>query len=252
MQVIKDKTVLIIPDIHQCTRFANHALENNEYDHVVFLGDYFDCFESPGINGRVSIEDMCEWLNDKYESLGDKATWLLGNHDVSYLSTFQPRSYKVLKHTENYLCSGWSHSKASKINKRLNPNFLYNLELCVQIDDFICSHAGFHESHFFPMKSAIESIIELSNRWQNDRRTFMFSHNHWIGNVGVCRNGYSKVGSPIWLDWNYEFKPIPDILQIVGHTEDYRTRTQQGNICIDCGCSVYAIVKNNDCQFVTI
>lgn len=238
--------VLIIPDIHQCIGFANKALEM-EFDHVVFLGDYFDCFEKPD-GWYVGIKDTCAWLNETMDKLGTKATWLIGNHDLAYMATYRKRQFPS-KNTF-YSCSGYTRSKATEINKRLRPDFFANLELCVNVNGFICSHAGFVYEHFKPMLSAEENILALYESWERDKHSFFLVPWHWIGSIGPCRGGVDSVGSPIWLDWNVEFFPVEEIKQIVGHTNYWNDDTtmikeKNGNFCVDKNRSLVIIVNED-------
>ena len=69
---------------------------------------------------------------------------------------------------------------------------------------------------------------------------------HWIGNIGKSRNGPFDIGSPIWLDWDNEFKDDLNFPQIVGHTTSKRNLRNKGNSwCLDCLQTYYGVIENN-------
>ena len=247
MKKLKGK-ILIIPDIHQCIGFANKALELVDFDHVVFLGDYFDCFEIPDNVWHYSMERTCEWLNKTKERLGDRAVWLLGNHDLAYMATY--RHKRIPDKNTFYSCSGYTRSKAKVINKRLEPNFFAGLELCCEANGWVCVHAGFHYDHFKPFMSERENILALYESWERDKMVFHQAPWHWIHFVGRCRGGINDIGSPIWLDWDAEFAPVENIKQIVGHTNYWNNdlaniKSRGENYCVDKHRSLCILLREN-------
>jgi hypothetical protein len=211
------------------------------------LGDYFDCFEKPDNKTYFGIKEVCLWLNRTREELGDKAIWLTGNHDVSYLASYIKDNYKVRKNNF-YLCAGYTISKASEINKNLDPEFVSGLELCCQANGYVVSHAGFHYNHFQPFSSELDNVIRLYHEWENDKMCFYNQAYHWIGDAGRCRSGYCEVGSPVWLDFNHEFVDIPEMPQIVGHTCGPTIKTKGNSYCIDTYRSSYCILSSENDQ----
>lgn len=247
MKKINKGKIIICPDIHQNLKWANTILEKEEtFDSCVFLGDHFDTYEFIDNEEHFSVMRVCEWINEKMQD--ERFVWLLGNHDLSYLSSYRPNGRVDRK--SFYLCSGWTKSKAENFNKYINPKWFDKIELCCKVGDYYCSHAGFHESHFGPTGSAEDNIEKLYKAWENEKRDFIYKPYHWIGHVGACRGGDAKVGSPCWLDWRYEFKPIENIFQIVGHTQSLEPRDyseviiEKDNFCIDSGQKTYMVWEN--------
>jgi hypothetical protein len=244
MKIIKNKKVLVIPDIHQCVGWVEGIL-NKEFDcdHVVFLGDYFDCFESPDNKWYFSMANTCAWINKTFEKLGSKATWLLGNHDYSYISTFKKSGY--FEEKSYHICSGWTGNKANSFNRIIEPKWIEKLDLCCWVDDICLSHAGFHPTHFRPFETPFSATKRLSEEWDNTRLIFKHQTYHFLSFVGKCRGGKFDVGSPIWLDWNQEFEPIKDMKQLVGHTDRMDSVSViEGNFCIDVHRKAYAVINN--------
>jgi len=252
--------ILIIADIHQNIGYAESCLQlESDFDYVVFLGDYFDTFLNPDGKTIYGIKDTCLWLNETYNKLGDRAVWLVGNHDIAYIATYNKNPTNT-RPSSFYNCSGWTRSKATEFNKNINKNWFDSLELSVNCNGYIASHAGFNYQHFKPYISEIDNIHDLYNNWEIDKETFMHKPTyHWIWYVGLCRGGDMSVGSPVWLDWNNEFTPIDNISQIVGHTTTYSTdiRCKVGvnglkNYCIDNMQQTYSIINNSEVKVKTI
>lgn len=208
----------------------------------MFLGDYFDCFEDIDNDCYFSVKNVCKWLNETSEELGDKAIWLIGNHDVSYRASYLPNTYNVRKNSF-FNCSGWTKSKASDINKYLNPDFWDRTELCCVANGYVLSHAGFHYNHFQPLSSEMDNIERLYEEWEATKNIFFDRAFHWIWDIGGVRGGNEDVGSPVWLDWNCEFVDMPGIPQIVGHTNSYVHRQRGNSYCIDAYRSTYCVLE---------
>ena len=217
MKYINSGRVLIISDVHQNLAYVKACLDLEIYDHVIFLGDWLDTFFEIDNETFFSVNKTCEEINYYFHELGEKAIWLCGNHDIAYLASYMPYSHKV-KPAGEYCCSGWTKTKAKEFNKYINPDWVNNLELCVRVGDYICSHAGFHFDHFKPYQSELDNIVNLWHKWEKDKFTFFNEYNHWIWQVGRLRwsNSPHQVGSPVWLDWG-EFTGIDNFKQIVGH-----------------------------------
>jgi hypothetical protein len=265
-KIIKGK-VLILTDIHQAVGgYAEHILaRETDWDHIILNGDYIDTHHTPDGAMIYGVDATIEWLNEKFKEWGKRASWHIGNHDVAYLASYN-RMHPEKADPKGFFCSGWTPSKARTFNKRIDPEWIDNLELCTQLgDNTIVSHAGFQYQHFVPLISELNNIERLCHQWKRDRHVFMRDPYHWIWEVGQCRGGSSTVGSPVWLDWNDEFIPIDNIQQIVGHTSQQEPALRRMinssflvNLCIDCMQQTYAVwedgkitVKNLDGSILT-
>ncbi len=73
------RNVLVLPDVHG-RKFWKKPCENIEnYDKVVFLGDYFDPYDFEKISVVDCIENFNEILELKRNNM-DKVILLIGNH----------------------------------------------------------------------------------------------------------------------------------------------------------------------------
>jgi hypothetical protein len=216
------------------------------------MGDYFDCFPS---QNRTGDHEWLEELMRVWRELGDRATWLVGNHELHYLEAYKKLPAGDSPAKLYYTCRGFDPERAAIIKDRADPAWLFNLELCVGVDRWIVSHAGFHLDVLPYLKSGNprDAVLNLYKKWHQDVECFMFLSDHWIGRVGPRRSGrFVGVGSPVWLDWEAEFEPIPDLPQIVGHAQLHPDRVLGSrmfeekvgdNYCIDIGQTGYATIE---------
>lgn len=251
MKHIKQGRVIVIGDLHQCLMYPQTILEREEHwDHVVFLGDYLDTGMPITNHVYHSPRNTVEWLSEFRKTHGDNVTFLAGNHDVSYLSTWQ--RVGVTHRESSYTCSGWTRSKAKQFNHYADPEWVDSLELCIRLGDWVCVHAGFQYPHFKPFMSEWDNIEELHARWEEDRLQIRPSGRyglggHFIGMVSPCRGGSDDNSSPVWVDFIEEFAPVEGLKQIVGHTGRPPQPIWRGpdNICIDGMQQYYAVWQDN-------
>ena len=239
--------VLIIPDVHQNIGFVNAILKKEDkFDHCVFLGDWFDTFRQIDNTIAYSMKETCKWINSKLDD--DRFTWLLGNHDLSYVSSYKQNDFRP--RGTYYCCSGWTKSKAKDFNRTIEPEWIKKLELCCKVGDAYCVHGGFSYDQFKPFMSEEDNIINLYNDWEETKSTFMHDNRHWIGYIGPGRYGMDRYSSPVWLDFFYEFKPLDNVRIICGHTNSrsnpYCKENSAGmeNWCIDNEQKMYMVYQD--------
>lgn len=252
---------LIIPDIHQRTTFVKDILEKeNDYDEVVFLGDWFDSFlEPPAVTG---FEETCIFLRNLITEhpQKDKFIFLLGNHDISYIYENKDFSCHGISKTLVYFCSGFTKNKAKKFRHQFfdrglkDDFFLRNFKIAHQSQGWTFSHAGIVPDHF-PYGYTLERLVNelLPDVWRNFRN-LEYNHNWLISGAGIARGGWEKVGGLTWCDWNKEFYASSMIRkQIFGHTtvkepasEAQATESESWNI--DTG-KHYTIIKDGKISF---
>lgn len=256
MKKITEGKVLICADAHQDAGYLNKCFElEPDCDHTIFVADFFDTFLTPDGKNIYDVTQMCEWINEKLEKLGDRATWLCSNHDIAYLASYT-KDYTKTKPNPYYNCSGWTKNKAKYINKTINPEYWNRMELCVQLgDNTIVSHAGFNVHMMKPYMSELDNIKWYYDEWEKDKHTFKYEPWHWIWDVGGYRGGMALAGSPVWLDYS-EFQPLDNIRQVFGHSTSQSTEIrckESGsglkNYCIDNMQQTFAVWEKN---FLTI
>lgn len=212
---LTNKKVLIIPDLHQHVGRAKNAIDKApSFDYLVFMGDYFDCFEKPDGIDTYGVEATCEWLNELVGEYKDKVIFIAGNHDISYMEAYGRKYTGNLYHT----CSGFTDTKAKKITKCLPRSFFTNLQLAVKIDNFIISHAGFQPYHFKPNYSELENVKLLCDEWDERKWDLIFDCYFKFAEAGIENGGDYGLGSPLWIRW-HNIQPLETLNLIVGHTE---------------------------------
>lgn len=125
--------ILAVGDIHTKTWIIQEVERiMDEYDHVVFCGDYVDNWNTP------HTHSMGTWrLLKAFMEENPKVKAVIGNHDYSYL---HPAIAGV--------SSGWNPSTYTLINAPENRNlkeWLLSLPPLIELDGVTFSHAGITE-----------------------------------------------------------------------------------------------------------
>ena len=206
---------LIIPDLHNQTQNADHWLQSQQYDRVVFLGDYFDNFGDSALEARQTAL----WLRERMEASND--VFLLGNHDASYLFPDSPELE----------CPGFTRAKSRAIHEMLGPRHWTRLVLAHVEQGWLVSHAGFH-----PVWMKDPTVEKILARCRKAMRLAAKRSIDPILGAGEDRGGMQLFGGPLWMDFG-SLVPIPGINQIVGHTPGREVRENHGpgsrNYCLD-------------------
>lgn len=214
---------IIVSDLHNRTHYVEHTLSSLQpYDRVVFLGDYFDNYgDTPN-----DVYMSAKWLKQSLKM--PNRIHLYGTHDIWYRFPSNP-----------YIAaSGNTVEKYYAIQSVLDQNDWNKLKLFHYEQDYLMTHAGIHSylisEYVFRHRNIfdkyiinnnlqlgsldiINNIIEPATKEALEEISNNLSDT-WLG-AGFARGGVQPVGGIIWLDWDKEFKPIPYLNQIVGHTE---------------------------------
>ncbi len=110
--------VLILPDMHMDVAWARCALaqEGDGWDHLVFLGDYFDSGKRPP--AVAAHEGVVDFLREVGERCGDRVTFLLGNHDLPYVEWVESRQAGRQSREPLTWCPGFDPDGAAALAER--------------------------------------------------------------------------------------------------------------------------------------
>ncbi len=226
---------LIVPDVHHRIENVKKVLEKEDYNEVVFLGDWLDSFHEPPI--VASFEDTCYYLRSLIldHPKRDTFTFLVGNHDMNYIFNNNGESTKRHVQKNEYYCSGYTQSKSKKFRRVFwdegmrDPFFHQHFKMAHKAQGWLLSHAGFIPD-ILPYGKTIDDVVDtiLPDVWLNFRN-INYMYNYIISAVGRVRYGMQPWGGVLWLDWRFEMEPSAEIgNQIVGHTtlaEPYKITT---------------------------
>ena len=212
--------LLVLPDIHG-RRFWKEPCKNiDEYDKVVFLGDYLDPYGFEGIDVEETVENFKEIIDFKKQNM-DKVILLLGNHDLPYYS-------KDYFNLSSYHCRH-SVRHHHEIHKLFNDN-VDLFQIAYVYDDILFTHAGVEsgwlEEIVFCTETDINKIADTLNELTKSKDGLEKLHC-----ITSERGGRDRYGSCVWTDvhdmmWDVNakrnphniVKPIQKIKQVFGHT----------------------------------
>lgn len=199
--------LLIIPDIHGRDFWIEPCSHIDEFDKVIFLGDYHDPY-SYEVSQDTSRHRLRDELVPFVQEHKDKVVCLFGNHDGNYL-------VGDMADRVDY----WHKHEIRDYMQQMN------IKLVHQEGKYLFSHSGVLPDW---LKANDLSMYDLTN--------MPFSHQALM-QVSPFRGGWSEAGSCVWGDVReYATKEhIPDIYQIFGHTQlKENAIIEKDWACLDC------------------
>jgi predicted phosphodiesterase len=211
--------ITAIGDIHGRIVWKS-IIENETFDKVVFIGDYFDSKE--GISGEDQRKNFQEIIHFK-KSFPDKVVLLIGNHDYHYLkNVYQTyRGFQAFEQPAIQLV----------LNEALSNELL---QISYRWKNFLFTHAGVSKLWFkntfkreFTDQENIDSA--LNNLFKVDPRVYGF-----MEEIGCSRTGDDEFQSPLWIrPKSLLLNKIDGVVQIVGHTVRYAIENLYDVVFID-------------------
>jgi hypothetical protein len=192
--------IIALGDTHGRKKWERIVMDE-EFDKIVFLGDYFDSRE--GINPINQIENFNKILNFKRD-YPDKVVLLLGNHDYHYLPYVN----------EHY--SGYNQRFAGDIKYLIDNAQAEGLvQVCYQAEKYLFSHAGFTKTWL--LRQGINTFFiedRVNNLFHQKPKVFGFTPGS-----NRCDYGNDITQSPLWVRPPSLLKDKPEsYCQIVGHS----------------------------------
>lgn len=200
--------IIVLGDTHG-RPFWKKILEQ-DFDIVVFIGDYFDSFD---ISGEDQIRNFLEIVAFK-EANPDKVKLLIGNHDHHYFAS-----------VGNTGTSGYQTRMAPSIMHALET-YKDLLQMCYKHGEYLFTHAGVSPV-WLDRKAkdswSIDTIEQdINDLWKYKPLSFCFEMLRMSSSI----TGDNVWQSPIWIrprslqDAASLIKK--DVIQIVGHTQQYQ------------------------------
>lgn len=189
--------IIAVGDIHGRNFWQNFI--NESYDKLVFVGDYFDPYDSK-ITPEDEIENFKNILAIKSEN-PDRVKLLIGNHDYHYL-----------------LGTGQMYSRynvsAASVFSELLENAIHLLQVCYVYRNVVFNHAGL--TNTWCHKNNINLLhleASVNKKFIEERRAFAF-----LSGIGDT-DGSDVRQSPFWVrPAQLLLDKIADYKQVVGHT----------------------------------
>jgi len=202
------KKTLILGDTHGRSNWKL-AIHQNKPDRVIFIGDYFDSFDIPGLDQIYNFKEIVHYKESNPQV---EVVMLIGNHDHHY--------YPEIGYTGT---SGYQSGIAPSISQVINEN-RHHLQMAYGFEDFLFTHAGvspvFMDQVFGENDWSIETVVvDLNELFKYKPKAFEFN--------GVDGYGDNITQTPIWIrprslmsaNKKHEKGLKKDYIQIVGHTQ---------------------------------
>ena len=230
--------VIFIGDIHGSNEWEFLLSSVNEFDHIVFVGDYVDDFDA---SNDVIMRNLLNIIKFK-KKYPDKVHTLLGNHEYAYVfdkshtagyrTEFSVMFKSVLSENWHLFDVAWGMTSNERFDVNGNPVYV------------LATHAGITSTYYYSWLerefrsegSFLARFIDPEEMTKTNVHNILNVLKDKVGMLWVLeknRKGISETGSPIWVDSSVlKRDPLDGISQVVGHTHtDYieNIRMYDGN-----------------------
>jgi predicted MPP superfamily phosphohydrolase len=199
---------ICIGDIHGRSNWKLAIYQEESVDRVIFIGDYFDSFDIPGVE---QIDNFKQIIRYKEDNPQVEVIMLIGNHDHHY--------FPEIGYTGT---SGYQHRIAPSITQVIDEN-RHHLQMAYGFGDYLFTHAGvspvFMDQVFGKDDWSKESVVvDLNELFRYKPKAFEFN--------GFDSSGDNRTQTPIWIrprslmsvNKKHEKGLKKDYIQVVGHT----------------------------------
>lgn len=198
--------VLVIPDTHVRDFWKEAKTLIDNYEKVIFLGDYVDPYPyefnmSSDDLRKKTIDDFVEIINF-CKDYPDKVILLDGNHVLHYLD-------------KDYICSRYDRTLSHQIHNLYVDNASL-FHSCYLIDDVLFTHAGVSKEWV--------NYLQTCHHMEYDGDPVKFINSCDLDQLLMCssyRGGWDACSGPEWLDIDElrHLTPLPGFFQIFGHSQ---------------------------------
>lgn len=216
MENNKKRKILCIGDIHGKNIWEEILEKENDFDKVIFIGDYFDSFDIPFIEQYNNFKKIIEFK----ELNKEKVILLIANHDYHYIKLNPQPRY-----------SGFQENHFLQINECIEENIKNkNLQMSYSIGEYIFTHAGITKTWLNKVgfdKDVHKNIPDFVNElFYNKPIQFSFD--------GYDTYGDNITQSPIWVrPRSLLSDKIDRFKQVVGHSRVSKIKEINGVCFID-------------------
>lgn len=224
--------ILIVPDVHGRSFWREPLEKIDEFDHVIFLGDYVDPYP-----GEATYEEALQSFKDIIslkKQYSDKITLLIGNHCCHYM---YPEYCKATSARPRYDYQHFKEiSNIYEENKKL-------FQIAWKCDNekygrVLFTHAGVTNK----FKHICGLDAELINKFFLEEYTEDVPNITGLASISWYRGGYNDTGSPVWADVREHIKSqVPQVFQIFGHTYCKEIIIKEHFAMLDTGNSCYIL-----------
>lgn len=201
------------------THGRNHwkqIINQEPFDKVIFIGDYFDTHEDITPEKQISnFEDIITFK----KAHRDKVILLFGNHDYHYLKT------------SNEIYSGYQREQHVNIQDIIHSALDAGLlQMCFVWQHFLFSHAGITKTWCSNNHIHLNTIdVSINNLFISQPQAFKFA---WGKNQSASGDDVEQ--SPIWVRPNSLYiDKVDSYIQIVGHTTQLKLMLDNDVLLID-------------------
>ena len=198
--------------------------EHEDADNIVFIGDYFDSFDIPGVVQLRNAQEIVEFKKFQELDSSKKVYLLIGNHDHHYWPGVRNRGST----------SGFQATMAFQFEQFFRENESM-FQMAVLIGDRLCTHAGVGAKYMSDFgywtydKHSDESHVAdwLNEMFRYRPNNFLFTAGYDKNNTGFTPSAYGddEWQCPLWIRprslqrVNRGTDLKKNYIQIAGHTQ---------------------------------
>ena len=200
------KKILILPDIHGRDFWIEPCSNYQEFDEIIFLGDYLDPYSFEGITSTIAYNNFLEILD--FAKSTNNVTMLIGNHDWHYFVFLD--SCRIDKARE----------------RDIEKLFLENLNLFRLTKHWNPGDVNPETDEEYQWIKEISKINQTYNFELFEKCLSNYNDNFYSclpSMVSRGRGGYNPNGSMIWADIEEHIynEDLKGYFQIFAHTNTY-------------------------------
>lgn len=203
--------VAVLGDTHGRADWKK-VVEQEKWDRVIFLGDYFDTHEkTTGEEQALNFQDIMA-----YRAANPHVTTLIGNHDFHYFPGFASERY-----------SGYQPEFAPMFHSLLKANY-DQLQVAGQVGEWFCTHAGITKEWCKVHKiNTKDLVVSINKAWKERPGIFRFYQGDYSG------YGDHELQGPLWVRPRALSTSMEVPKQIVGHTSQKELEPSEALVLAD-------------------